>query len=101
MAECGLFWPVVEAVMEELLRDRLGVGALDDWFCCDRRAFARSRDSSMRRTCSGVVSGGGAAAAGGGGVEGRSVDAMIGCVTVYRVLDRCMRLQRGGEKEGL
>ena len=79
------------AVEEELLRDRLGVGAFDDWFCRDRRALARNRLSSMRRTCSGVVSGCGCAAAEveGGGVEGRAVGAML-AVQVRLQFLRCM-----------
>ena len=78
----GRFWPAiwggVWAFWERV------EGRDDCWFCCCwvRRALARRRASSMRRTCSGVIAVVGAGAR--GGVVGRSVPDMIDGVWMGR-----------------
>lgn len=74
-AEWGLFCPAV-VLTGYGVRVLLGVVERVACSCCVRKALARRRDSSMRRTCSGVVF---MAAFGPaeGGVEGRTFCAMM------------------------
>jgi hypothetical protein len=67
----GRFWPARGAGYA--VWERVDAGCC---WCWARRALARRRASSMRRTCSGVM--GWLFAAARGGVVGRSVLAMVG-----------------------